>query len=148
MIRGWIERWIGHDRLLVAYEKLKHDNDKLEISRARLRERHSNLYATHEATVERTKAQRAELHKLQRLYTRALIELKWEQFLAANNDLGTNGCEKIRLMDHDQAWDVAELLTERFGKPMYAYACKKCPHNIITHDVWWHVTRQKNKRRK
>lgn len=146
MIRRWVERWVGHDRLLVAYEKLKRDNDNLIRSNARLRRRHDNLLDTHHDTVRRVRDQRVELAKLHRLYTRALINLEWERFLATKNDLGSNDCEKIRLLDHDQAWDVAELLSERFNKTMYAHPCRRCPPNIITRGVWWHVTNKRNRR--
>lgn len=147
MIRRWIERWLGHDRLLVAYESLKQRNDDLVRAHERLYVKHRNLVRTHQHTTENVRMQRVELAKLNRLYTRALVDLEWERFLNEANDLGSDGCTKIRLMDHDQAWDVADLLTERFGKPMYAHYCTRCPTNPITHDRWWHTTRRKNRRR-
>ena len=147
MIRRWVERWVGHDRLLVAYEKLKQDNASLSCANARLRGRHANLRATYANTVANVRTQRAELARLNRLYTRALVDLEWERFLNARNDLGSDDCVKIRLMDHDQAWAVADMLSERFGKPMYAHYCTRCPVNPITRDRWWHVTRKKGRRR-
>jgi hypothetical protein len=146
MIRRWIERWLGYDRLLVAYEKVKRDNDNLVRAHAQLHRRHDNLVRTYQHTVENVRMQRAELAKLNRLYTRALVDLEWERFLAANNDPGSGECVKIRLMDHDQAWDVADVLSERFGKPMYAHYCTRCPVNPITRERWWHVTRKKSRR--
>lgn len=147
MIRRLVERWLGYDRLLVAYEKVKHDNENLHWRYDRLSERHQTLSETHRSTADRAERRRAETAKLHRLYTRALVELAWERFLNQANDLGSDHCEKIRLMDHDQAWEVADLLANRFGKPMYAYSCPRCPTNPITRDRWWHTTSLKNKRR-
>lgn len=148
MLRRLAERWLGHDRLLVAYERVKRDNENLHWRYDRLRERHQALTETHRGTVERTERHRQEIARLHRLYTRTLTELAWERFLAAANEpVDPEVCVKIRLMDHDQAWEVADLLTDRFGKHLYAYSCPKCPHNPITRDRWWHVTSLKNKRR-
>lgn len=147
MIKRLTERWVGYDRLLVAYEKLKSDNDDLTEEHARLRRRLRSVSHTHENTVARLQRQRVELNRLRRRYTQALVDLEWERFLREVNDLGSDDCEKIRLMSHDQAWEVADLLAERFGKAMYAHRCDRCPTNPITHDHWWHVTRKKNRRR-
>lgn len=148
MIRRLAERWLGYDRLLVAYEKVKRDNAKLTARHEQLARRHRILVETHNGTVERATRRRAEAAKLYRLYTRTLVELEWERFLAAaNQPIDPEVCEKIRLLDHDQAWEVADVLADRFGKPMYAYGCPKCPTNPITRDRWWHVTSQKSKRR-
>ena len=147
MIRRWIERWTGHDRLLVAYEKVKRDNDDLTRKYEQLAKKHSNLLDTYHRTVEKAQVRRVELTRVTRRYTQALVDLQWERFLAAANDLGSDECVKIRLMDHDQAWDVADLLTERFGKSMYAYPCSRCPGNPITSERWWHVTRSRKRRR-
>jgi len=147
MFRRWAERWIGYDRLLIAYEKLKRDNHNITNANESLRKRHKNLRDTYARTLANVQAQRAELAKLHRLYTRTLVELRWEQFLNEQNNSESDDCVKIRLMDHDQAWDVADILGERFGKPMYAHSCAVCPVNPITRDRWWHVTRKKTRRR-
>lgn len=146
MIRRWIERWIGHDRLLVAYEKVKEDNEKLRVRHEELKQKHRILTQTHKGTTARAERRRVETAKLLRLYTRTLVELEWERYLAAENASRRAECVKIRLMDHDQAWDVADLLAERFGHPMYAYKCPRCPRNPITRKSWWHVTKEKNNR--
>lgn len=149
MIRHWVERWLGHDRLLVAYRKVKDDNEQLRRAHSRLTEQHRQLRITHENTVTRVERQRAEVRKLHRLYARALVNLEWEKFLAEENALSSNHarCIKIRLMNHDQAWEVADLLSKRFQQPLFAYYCEECPRNPITRDYWWHVTRKKRKRR-
>lgn len=148
VIRRLVERWLGYDRLLVAYEKVKRDNEDLERRYAELARRHRTLVQVHDSTVERTERRRAETAKLHRLYTRTLTDLVWERFLAAaNQPIDPEVCEKIRLMDHDQAWEVADILADRFGKPMYAHYCPKCPVNPITRERWWHVTSQKARRR-
>lgn len=149
MIRRWVERWLGYDRLLVAYEKVKKDNESLTRSRDRTRERHRNLLAAYDNTVANVQAQRAELAKLNRLYTRVLVDLEWERFLAEENANAWDStrCVKIRLMNHDQAWEIADLLTGRFEQPMFAYWCDECPRNPITRNYWWHVTRKRRKRR-
>jgi len=150
VIRSWVERWLGHDRLLVAYRKIKGDNERLGREHDRLRERYRQLVDKHDNTVERVREQRAEIRKLHRLYARALVNLEWERFLAEENALTNNPerCVKIRLMDHDQAWEVADLLTERFQQPLFAYWCEWCPRNPITRKHWWHVTRKRRNRRK
>lgn len=147
MIRRWVERWLGYDRLLIAYEKVKRDNENLTQSRERLRESHRKLVVKHDNTAARVRRQRAEVTKLHQLYTRALIELEWERFLAEENAQDSPECVKIKLMNHDQAWEVADLLTERFRQPLFAYQCEWCPRNPITRSGWWHVTRRKRKRR-
>lgn len=147
MIRRWVEWWLGYDRLLVAYEKVKRDNENLTQSRERLRESHRKLVVKHDNTVARLRRQRAEVTKLHQLYTRALVELEWERFLAEENAPDSLECVKIKLMNHDQAWEVADLLTERFRQPLFAYWCEQCPRNPITRSNWWHVTRRKRKRR-
>jgi hypothetical protein len=149
VIRRLVERWLGYDRLLVAYEKVKRDNAELTAKHEELARRHRTLVQVHDSTVERTERRRAETAKLHRLYTRTLTELAWERFLAAaNQPINPEVCEKIRLLDHDQAWEVADLLADRFSKPMYAYPCPRCPANPITRDRWWHATSQKNNNRR
>jgi hypothetical protein len=148
VIRRWAERWLGYDRLLVAYQKVKNDNEQLGRAHERLQNRHSHLADKHNNTVKRVELQRAEITKLHRLYARALINLEWERFLAEENASSSNParCVKIRLMDHDQAWEIADLLSERFQQPLSAYYCEECPRNPITRSNWWHVTRKKRKR--
>lgn len=149
VIRRLVERWLGHDRLLVAYHKVRNDNEHLQRVHNRLKERYRQLITKHENTAQRVQQQRVELVKLHRLYTRALVNLEWERFLAEENAASTKSarCIKIRLMDHDQAWEIADMLSQRFQQPLFAYYCEKCPRNPITRDYWWHVTRKKRKRR-
>lgn len=149
VLRRLAERWLGHDRLLVAYTRVKEENEELRRAHDDLARRHRILIETHRGTAERAERRRQETAKLHRLYTRALTELAWERFLAAANEpVNPEVCVKIRLLDHDQAWEVADLLADRFSKPLYAYSCPRCPLNPITRDRWWHVTSQKSKRRK
>lgn len=163
MIRRWIERWIGHDRLEQAYEVrcaelyearrlAQSRGDKLRVAEERL----DKLRTKHQATLEsmrfanlRIERQRRQLNDLTTQHIRTLTELNWTLFLLEQNEAVAESCGKlIRLMDHDQAWEVADLLAVRFGYPMYAHSCAVCPVNPVTRDYFWHVTRRYNTRRR
>lgn len=141
MIRRLVEKWLGYDRLLAAYEALRDEHEYLQG-------RHERLEGIHRRTVARMERQRRQLRSLNTRHLRALADLAWERFLAEENAVTGQGCTKIKLMDFDQAWTVADILAERFGRPMYAHRCTKCPVNPITRGRFWHVTKRNTSRKR
>lgn len=161
MIRRLLEKWLGHDRLLVAHEVLRAElEEQRRLSQSwqakyeakvrsygRLHAKHVALVEIQQGTSARLVKQRRHINGLAAQHLRALTELQWERFLAEQNEAVSGACDKqIRLMDQKHAWEVADLLAERFGQRMFAHSCPVCPLNPITRDRFWHVTRSYKKR--
>lgn len=161
MIRRLLEKWLGHDRLLVAYEALRAElEEQRRLSQSwqakhedagrklgQLRAKHEALSEVQRGTSARLARQRQHINGVTTQYLRVLAELQWAQFLAEQNEAVSKGCGKqIKLIDQKQAWEVADLLAARFDRRMFAYACPVCPVNPVTRDRFWHVTRSYKKR--
>lgn len=154
MIRRLLERWLGMDRLERAYAarsaelyEMEERNREQAAALARLIDKHAKLRATHSGTSQRLSRQRVQLNGLVTAYTRALVELQWAQFQLDQNGGESADCGKvIRLVTSEHAWEVADILAERFGHPMYAHECPKCPLNLVTRGRYWHVTKRPNPR--
>jgi len=152
VIRRLLERWLGHDRLLVAYEAQRAElADVRRRSQAQadaltsLADKHLKLQAVQRGTSQRLARQRTQLNGLVTAYTRALVELQWAQFqLDQIGDEPIDCSKRIRLVTSEHAWEVADILAKRFGRPMYAHECPKCPVNLVTRGNYWHVTKKPN----
>ena len=154
MIRRLAEKWVGHDRLLVAFEVCRAELADLrerDQTQAEAQEwlsgKYQGLREAYQGAAARLTRQRKQLNDLRVAHIRALTDLSWEVFLREQAEAVSQGCGKqIRLMTQRQAWEVADLLAERFKRPMYAHYCMVCPVNPITRDRFWHVTRKRMKR--
>lgn len=154
MIRRLLERWLGMDRLERAYAvrcaelyEAQQRNEAQAATIDRLRDRYTKLRVTHRGTAQRLSRQRGQLNGLTVAYTRALVELQWAQFqLDQNGDESADCAKVIKLVTSKHAWEVADILAGRFGYPMYAHECPKCPINLVTRGSYWHVTKKPNPR--
>ena len=154
MIRRLLERWLGMDRLERAYAvrcaelyEARQRNEAQAVTIDRLRDRYAKLRVTHQGTVQRLSRQRTQLNRMTNAHTRALVELQWARFQLDQNGGTSADCTKmIKLITSDHAWEVADILAKRFGYPMYAHDCPKCPVNPVTRGRYWHVTKKPNPR--